>query len=123
GADRDCYHARRIDQAAYRLLHGGSAPRLAAAAPLYRSIDARSPAPFARFRRDHGLAYCQWRLGDRARAARHAAAAAQHAGDAGLLRFRAMALELLAHIEPQRAGPLVRRAEAIAREIGHEDLK
>src|SRR5262252_7280050 len=123
GADRDCYHARRIDQAAYRLLHARPAPRLAAAVQLYRSIDARSPAPFARFRRDHGLAYCHWRLGDRVRAARHAADAVEHAGDAGLLRFRAMALELLAHIDPRRAGPLVRRAKAIAREIGHEDLR
>jgi hypothetical protein len=34
-----------------------------------------------------------------------------------------MALELLAHIEPRQASLLVRRAKAIARDIGHEDLR
>jgi hypothetical protein len=121
GEDHDCYHARCVDQRAYRLLHGGGA--VPAAARLYRSIASGSAAPFARFRRDHGLAYCYWRLGARERAARHAADAAEHAGDAGLLRFRAMALRLLAHIEPRRARGLRARADRIARALEHDDLR
>jgi len=122
GVDRDCYRARWLDQRAYHLIHGGPKPQLAAAARLYRSIDARSPAAFALFRRDHGLAYCHWKLGDAARAAEHARAAVEHAGDAGLLRFRAMALELLAHIDPRQAGAARARARRIAAELGHADL-
>ena len=117
GPERDCYHARCADQRAYQLLHGDPAPRPAQAARLYRSINASSPAAFARFRRDHGLAYCHWRLGDHERAVRHARAAIEQAGDAGLLRFRVMALELLAHIEPREARTLRRRAANIVAEL------
>lgn len=122
GAERDCYHARWADQRAYHVIHAGPDARLAQAVRLYRSIDPRSAAPFARFRRDHGLAYCQWRLGDHRRALGHARAAVEHAGDAGLLRFRAMALHLLAHLAPREARELRRRAAAIATELEHADL-
>ncbi|MCF2531798.1 hypothetical protein [Yinghuangia soli] len=122
GGERDCYHARWADQRAFLLIHGGPQPRLSAAARLYRSIDVRSPAAFARFRRDHGLAYCHWRLGDRDRASRHARAAAEHAGDAGLLRFRVMALQLLARVEPCEAERLHSRADRIISELEHADL-
>jgi tetratricopeptide (TPR) repeat protein len=117
GAERDCYHARCADQRAYQLIHTGPAPKLARAARLYRSINANSAAAFARFRRDHGLAYCHWKLGDHERAVRHARAAIEQAGDAGLLRFRVMALELLAHIEPGEAPALRRRAARIVAEL------
>ncbi|MFC4009374.1 hypothetical protein ACFOY2_19230 [Nonomuraea purpurea] len=123
GGERDCYHARWADQRAYRLIHAGPQPRLLAAARLYRSINVHSPAAFALFRRDHGLAYCHWKLGDRDRAIHHARAAAEQAGDAGLLRFRVMALQLLAHIEPSEAHQLHSRANRIITELKHADLK
>ena len=122
GADRDCYHARWADQCAYHQIHAGPVPRLSAAVRLYRSIDARSPATFALFRRDHGVAYCHWKLGDHRRAVDHARAAVAHAGDAGLLRFRAMALELLACVEPREARVLRQRASRIARELELDDV-
>jgi hypothetical protein len=96
--------------------------QLSQAVRLYRSIDAGSTAAFARFRRDHGLAYCHWKLGDRRRALGQARAAVEHAGDAGLLRFRAMALQLLAHLAPREARGLRRRASTIAAELEHADL-
>ncbi|MEV0777868.1 hypothetical protein [Streptomyces sp. NPDC050428] len=122
GGERDCYHARWADQRAYRLIHAGPQPRLLPAARLYRSINVQSPAAFALFRRDHGLAYCHWRLGDRDRAIHHARAAVEHAGDAGLLRFRVMALQLLAHVEPREARGLHSRADRIITELEHTDL-
>jgi tetratricopeptide (TPR) repeat protein len=121
--DQDCYHARWADQRAYHLIHAGTVPRLDEAARLYRSINAHSPAAFALFRRDHGLAYCHWKLGDHDRAIQHARAAVDQAGDAGLLRFRVMALHLLAHIEPGEARRLHRRADRIIAELEHTDLK
>jgi tetratricopeptide (TPR) repeat protein len=117
GPERDCYHARWADQRAYHLIHAGPVPRLRPAARLYASINARSRAAFALFRREHGLAYCHWRLGDHDRAVRHARAALEHAGDAGHLRFRVLALQLLAHIEPGEAGVLRRRAGRINAEL------
>lgn len=123
GGERDCYHARWADQRAYHLIHAEPVARLSQAAGLYRSIPARSPAAFALFRRDHGLAYCHWKLGDRDRATRHARAAVEHAGDAGLLRFRVMALQLLGHIEPREGRRLRRRADRIIAELEHTDLE
>ncbi|MET7332170.1 hypothetical protein [Nonomuraea sp. NPDC005650] len=121
--ERDCYHARWADQRAYHLIHAQPEARLSQAARLYRSIDARSPASFALFRRDHGLAYCHWKLGDRDRALRHVRAAIERAGDAGLLRLRVMALQLLAHIEPREARRLRRRADRIVAELEQADLE
>jgi hypothetical protein len=74
------------------------------------------------FRRDHGLAYCHWRLGDHDRAVRHARAAVDHAGDAGHLRLRVLALHLLARIEPGGAATLRRRAGRITTELEQTDL-
>ena len=53
---------------------------------------------------------------------RHARAAVDHAGDAGLLRFRVLALRLLAHIEPDEAHTLRRRAGRIIADLEHADL-
>jgi hypothetical protein len=117
GDERDCYHARWADQRAYHLIHAGPVARLSQAARLYQSIDKSSPAAFALFRRHHGLAYCQWKLGHTDLAIRHARTAAQHAGDAGLLRCRVMALQLLGHIEPSQAPRLCRRADRITAEL------
>jgi tetratricopeptide (TPR) repeat protein len=123
GDERDCYYARWADQRAYHLIHAGPVARLSQAARLYRSINARSPAAFALFRRHHGLAYCHWKLGDHEGAIRHARAAVEHAGDAGLLRFRVMALQLLAHIEPREGRGLRCRADRIIAELEHTDLQ
>jgi hypothetical protein len=120
GGERDCYHARLVDQLAYNLTHTGPDKDLAQAIRLYESIDGHSQAAFARFRRDHGLAYCHWKLGSHDRAVRHARTAATHAGDAGLLRFRVMALQLLARIEPRQE--LTTRAQAMIAELQHTDL-
>jgi hypothetical protein len=123
GDERDCYHARWADQRAYHLIHAGPVARLSEAARLYRSINARSTAAFALFRRHHGLAYCHWKLGNHDRAIGHARTAVEHAGDAGLLRCRVMALQLLAHIEPGEARGLHRRAGRIIAELEHADLE
>src|SRR5262249_10733931 len=122
GGERDCYHARWADQRAYHLVHAGPVAHLKQAARLYRSINAGSPAAFALFRREHGLAYCHWKLSNHDRAIRHALAAVDHAGDAGLLRFRVLALQLLAHIAPGEARGLNRRAGRIIAELEHADL-
>jgi hypothetical protein len=123
GDERDCYHARWADQRAYHLIHAGPVPHLRQAARLYQSINARSHAAFALFRRDHGLAYCHWKLGHQDRAIHHARAAIDHAGDAGLLRFRVMALQLLAQIEPGEARQLHRRSSRIISELEQADLE
>jgi hypothetical protein len=122
GSERDCYYARWADQRAYHLIHAGSQPDLAHATQLYQSINAQSPAAFALFRRHHGLAYCHWKLGDHDRALQHAGDAVDHAGDAGLLRFRVMALQLLAHIEPRKAPELRLRSNRIIAELEHSDV-
>ena len=114
------YAARLADQRAYRLLRG-STPRLEEARGLYASIEATTP--FAAFRRSHGLAYCAWKLGDHERARTEAHAAADHAADGGLVRFRAQALALLAHIVGGEQGERLRaRARSMALVLEQEDL-
>lgn len=56
--------------------------------------------PFARSRRANGLAYSRFRHGDIAGALHHARLAARHAGDAGHVRLRAMALLMIARVAP-----------------------
>ncbi len=118
--DRDCYYARWADQHAYHLIHTEN--RLPEAKTVYSSIPSDTPALFAQFRRHHGLAYCHWKLDDNPTAVHHATLAIQHAGDAGLLRFRVMALQLLAHISPDNAPTLRHRADQIATTLEHADL-
>ncbi|MCG8416400.1 MAG: hypothetical protein MJE77_00490 [Proteobacteria bacterium] len=75
-------------------------------------------APFAQFRRAHGMAYCQWKLGNPAAALEHARNACDRAGDGGFIRFRCMALDLIAHFVPaEQAIPLRARASRLARQI------
>ncbi|MCA9689702.1 MAG: hypothetical protein KC636_08830 [Myxococcales bacterium] len=123
--ERACYLARVLDQQAYAALHPGpGAPRrVDAALERYAAIPADCPVPFVQFRRNHGLAYCRWKLGDRPAAIAHARAACTHAGDGGLVRFRIMALDLLAHLtgDPEAAA-LRDRAVRLARQLEHEDL-
>ncbi|MCB9751019.1 MAG: hypothetical protein H6713_13605 [Myxococcales bacterium] len=128
GPARACYEARWLDQRAYAALHPpGGAPldeaRLRGARQLYAAIASGTGIAFVEFRRSHGLAYCAWRLGELERARALARAACEHAGDGGLIRFRAMALRLLARLSADdEAARLRERADRLARQIEHEDL-
>lgn len=119
-AERACLHARWIDHRAYDLNHGRP-PDPAGAERLYLEIPEDGP-PFALARRANGLAYCRWRLGRVDEAVACAAAAADHAGDGGHVRLRAMALGMAARIDPSRTDAL-ERARSIALRLDDEILK
>jgi len=114
--DHACLEARWIDHRAYALNAGGE---LAAAEALYRALPEDGP-PFARARRASGLAYARWKQGAGDEAARWALAAAEHAGDGGHLRARAMALGLYARIAGDDAAR--RRAVEISQRLEDETL-
>lgn len=114
--DRACLRARWIDHRSYELGRDGAH---AAAEALWRTIASEAP-PFALARRESGLAYARWKQGDREAAASHARAAADHAGDGGHVRARAMALSLLARITGDLGAR--DRAIAIARQLEDETL-
>lgn len=92
------YRARLNAQRAFLLTRPpqGDAPRLDDATSLFESIPADSQLPFVDYRRTAGLAYCAWRSGDAPTGQRLAKLAAEHAADGGFIRFRVMALSLLA---------------------------
>jgi len=122
---RACLHVRWVDQRAYQLNHppGGAAPDLHGALALYRALPSADLHPFVSYRRDAGLAYGHFMLGDHTAAIRLAEQALDHAGDGGYVRLRAMALHLLARIRGDEEGaPARRRALAIARRLEDEDL-
>jgi hypothetical protein len=109
--ERACFHARWIDQRAYELNKGrGANPDPVAAEALYRELPSGSAPLFVLCRRANGLAYARWKQGHREEAAELARIAVRHAGDGGHIRLRAMALQMLARIEP-------REREARARAI------
>lgn len=114
--DAACLRARWIDHRSYELNRAGEH---AAAEALWRTVADDAP-PFALARRASGLAYARWKQGDREAAARHARAAADHAGDGGHVRARAMALDLLARISGDAEAK--QRALAIARQLEDETL-
>ncbi|MCA9685968.1 MAG: hypothetical protein KC457_27595, partial [Myxococcales bacterium] len=94
--DRACLFARWIDQHAYRLNKPTvGEPDHHGAIALYRRIPEDGPL-FARCRRENGLGWARLRLGEGEQARAHALAGVEAAGDAGSLRMRAMALNLLA---------------------------
>lgn len=111
-----CLHARWVDHRAYERNRAGDH---AAAEALYRTIPEDAP-PFARARRDSGLAYARWKQGDHDAAAEHARRAAEHAGDGGHVRARAMALGLYARIadDPEARA----RAIAISQQLEDETM-
>lgn len=123
--DADCYRARIIDQRAYRTSRGWRADRacLLKARDLYASLPADVP-PFAALRRDLGLAWCAWRLGNPEEALRLGQQANDHAGDGGYVRFRIMALKLMAEVtaDATESGRLRVRAARLARALDDEDL-
>jgi len=114
--ERACLQARWVDHRAYEKNRAGDH---AAAEALYRGIPDDAPA-FARARRDSGLAYVRWKQGDVTVAADHARRAADHAGDGGHVRARAMALGLLARIidDPEARA----RAIAISQQLEDETM-
>jgi hypothetical protein len=123
--DRRCYHARLVGQRAYHLTrpHAGSAEDLGGALALFESIEDDPFVPFVAFRKCNGLAYCHWKLGDPDQGAAYARLAEQHAGDGGFVRFRIMALNLLARMLPDDQSEAVRRrAETLAKLLEDEDL-
>lgn len=123
--ERACLRVRWIDQRAYQLNNPprGAAPDHRAALALYESLPQGDIHPFVSYRRDAGLAYAKFMLGDRAAAIRLAEAAIGHAGDGGYVRLRAMALNLLARLRGDDEGATARvRAQAIARRLEDEDL-
>lgn len=124
-ADRLCYRARLLGQRAFLLTRPppGRAPDLLGARELFLAIEEDPAVPFASFRRANGLAYCAWQLGDPSEGARLARLAAEHAADAGLVRFRVMALSMLSRmLPPDEAGPVIARTERLARALEDEEL-
>ena len=125
GDDRAAYGARVADQRAYQCLHPRGDPTndVETALALYEGIDEASELPFVAFRRNHGIAYCRWRMGQTELARAAGERAMDAAGDGGLVRFRIMSMNLLARIvsEPE-GGRLRARADAMARRLEDEDL-
>jgi hypothetical protein len=124
--DKACLHARWVDQSAYEKNRSGPGkrPDHAGAEALYRTIDEKVPAAFALCRRANGLAYARWKQGFSEEAAAFARHAAEHAGDGGHLRLRAMALNMLARIVGGSEGEQARqRATAIAASLDDEALQ
>lgn len=123
--DRRCYHARLVGQRAYHLTRPrpGEAADLVAAEALFETIADEPFVPFVAFRKANGLAYCRWQRGDVAGGVHHVRLAEQHAGDGGLVRFRIMALNLLARmLEPAEGARVQARAERLAQLLEDEDL-
>ena len=122
GDDADCLRARYVGQVAHALNHAGE---VACAEALHRELpDAPTTHPFARSRRANGIAYACFRRGDREAALHHARLAARHAGDAGHVRLRAMALLMVARVAPDgpEGAEARQRARAIARALADATL-
>jgi hypothetical protein len=111
-----CYHARILDQLAYDVSRDRDPVGLVEALALREQIPEHGP-PFVQFKRALGLAWTRYRL-DRPDAVHHARHALAIAGDAGLLRLRAGALDLLARLEPEHAETYRRRRAGILERLG-----
>lgn len=124
--ERACFYARWADQRAYELnkSRAGRAADHEAAEALYRSIPTEGAPSFALCRRANGLAYVRWKRGSRDEGLALAREAAEHAGDGGHLRLRAMALTMLGRILGGAEGEATRRrALAIALSLDDEALR
>ncbi len=124
--DRACYHARLVDQRAYRISRPwrDDPGLLAQALYLYSSIPQAGVPPFAAWRRELGRAWCLWRGGSPGEAITAARRSCEHAGDGGFIRLRIMALNLMANIvgPGQEATEYQERAAAMAKRLEDEDL-
>jgi tetratricopeptide (TPR) repeat protein len=123
GDARACFLARIADHRGYAR-GKETPPDHAGAEALYRAIPEADAPPFARSRRESGIAYACWKGGRRDEALAHAREAVRHAGDGGHLRLRVMALGLLAQIASgEEARTAHERAVAIARRLDDETLR
>ncbi len=126
--DRACLDARVVAQHAYLLtkpLHGQpDAAAFSEAQRLFENIPQSTEHAFVAFRKCNGLAYCAWKLGDRARGLALAREACTHAGDGGFVRFRVLALTMIARMleDPVLARATQQRAARLARSLDDEDL-
>jgi hypothetical protein len=124
--DRACLQARLLGQRAYHLTSPppGATADVAGAQRLFEQITDGLELPFVAFRRDNGLAYCAWKQGDTAAGLALARRAADHAGDGGFVRFRVLALNLIARMTPDadEARTVRDRAARLARSIEDEEL-
>jgi hypothetical protein len=115
--DRDCFTARLIDHRAYHL---NRAENFREALSLYESLPKADVHPFASYRREAGLAYGHFKLGNQLRAQEHAKSACDHAGDGGYVRLRVMALILMARVNDDES--YLARARSIAERIEDTEL-
>ncbi len=124
--DRACLRARLLGQRAYHLTSPprGAAADVAGARRLFEAITDGLELPFVAFRKENGLAYCAWKQGDTAAGLALARRAASHAGDGGFVRFRVLALNLIARMTPDAddAKAVRERAARLARSIEDEEL-
>ena len=124
--ERACLHARLADQRGYVLNKPprGQRPDHRAALALYQAIPTAEAPPFALCRRQNGIGWSRFKLGDIDGAASAARLAVQHAGDGGSLRLRAMGLNLLAQVVGGAESADARaRALAIASRLEDEELR
>lgn len=127
--EQACYRARLEAQRAYLHLHpkAGETLQLEAAATCASSIPTDSGLPFVDFRRAELLAYCARERGHFEQARTLATEAASHAADGGLVRFRVMALKLLASTWKREGNEdqhdrVRAHAQRLARLLEDEDL-
>ncbi|MEZ4328677.1 MAG: hypothetical protein R3B40_25860 [Polyangiales bacterium] len=125
-ADRHCYHARWVDQTAYRAARiAPTQDTFADSLKRYEHISADTRIPFVDFRRAHGRATCLWKLGRTEEARVAAAEATTHAGDGGYVRLRSMALKLQSLLwqeDPARSAELMERSLVMATRVRDEEL-
>ena len=126
GDDDDglCYRTRLNGQRAFVLTRvRDDDARFEAARALFEALPADTGIPFVDYRRTAGIAYATWRLGDTDRAVTLARQALEHAGDGGYVRFRVMALNMLARmLGGDEAQALRARAGRLAAAIEDEHL-
>jgi hypothetical protein len=113
--DAACLRARYVGQVSW--VHNQRLQFQESEALHHALPDTPSTPPYARARRANGLAYALHKLGRREDALHQARLSARHAGDAGHVRLRAMALLMIARVAPDSEEGIDARtrAEAIAR--------
>ncbi len=118
--DALCYRVRVNAQRAFVITHRDRGPEAyRRAQELFHAVADDSGIPFVDYRRTAGLAHCAWKLGDAVAARKLAFKAAEHAGDGGFVRFRAMAYNMLARMHEGVDAVAYRdRADRLARSIG-----
>ncbi len=126
GDDDDslCYRARLSGQRAFVLTRvRDDDARHEDARALFEALPSDSGIPFVDYRRTAGIAYSTWRLGDTPRAVALARQALEHAGDGGYIRFRVMAINMLARmVGGSEANALRARSARLAASIEDEHL-